>query len=185
MVEVKRKAISAKTRFEIFKRDLFACQYCGSHPPTVILEVDHIVPVAEGGKNNPENLVTACWNCNRGKGARSLTDVPISLRDKAMEVAEREAQLRGYNDVMEGRRQRLDDDVWRVGSVFMERFGEDRMYRANLQSIKHFVEKLGLHECLDAMERATAKVNYQSGCFKYFCGICWAKIREAENGPRP
>jgi 5-methylcytosine-specific restriction endonuclease McrA len=68
-----RKAISKTLRFEIFKRDSFTCQYCGERPPNVALEVDHIVAVAMGGKTEAGNLVTACKDCNRGKGKRTLT----------------------------------------------------------------------------------------------------------------
>lgn len=70
----KRKAISNKLRFEVFKRDSFTCQYCGRKAPDVVLEVDHIKPVAEGGKNNILNLVTSCFECNRGKGKKLLTE---------------------------------------------------------------------------------------------------------------
>lgn len=47
----KRKAISQTLRFEVFKRDLFTCQYCGKRAPDVVLEVDHIKPVSKGGSN--------------------------------------------------------------------------------------------------------------------------------------
>ena len=57
-------------RFEIFKRDNFTCVYCGKKPPEVILEVDHIIPRKEGGDDDPSNLATSCFSCNRGKGAR-------------------------------------------------------------------------------------------------------------------
>jgi len=70
----KRKTISKKNRFEIFKRDKFTCHYCGKTPPGVLLEVDHIKPVFEGGTNELINLITACFDCNRGKGARKLDD---------------------------------------------------------------------------------------------------------------
>lgn len=40
----------------------------------MILEVDHIVPVAEGGENDMMNLITSCRDCNRGKGKKKLTD---------------------------------------------------------------------------------------------------------------
>ena len=69
-----RKAISKKLRFEVFKRDNFTCQYCGKSAPDVILEVDHINPVKNGGDNNIMNLITACFDCNRGKGKRKLTE---------------------------------------------------------------------------------------------------------------
>lgn len=69
----RRKAISKKIRFEIFKRDNFTCQYCGRMAPDVVLEVDHINPVANGGDNDIMNLVTACFDCNRGKGKKKLS----------------------------------------------------------------------------------------------------------------
>mgnify|MGYP006374615333 FL=1 len=63
----KRVGIGAKKRFEIFKRDGFRCMYCGAHPPSVLLHVDHVKPVAEGGGNDELNLVTACERCNSGR----------------------------------------------------------------------------------------------------------------------
>ena len=75
----KRKAISNKLRFDIFKRDYFTCQYCSRNPPGVILEIDHIIPVKDGGLSVEENLVTACFDCNRGKAAKSLAVIPESL----------------------------------------------------------------------------------------------------------
>ena len=75
--KLERKNLSKKIRLEVFKRDMFKCQYCGKSPikdQDVVLEVDHIVPVAEGGSNEMINLVTSCWDCNRGKGPRKLDD---------------------------------------------------------------------------------------------------------------
>lgn len=74
MAETKRKSISKKTRFEVFKRDNFTCQYCGRSAPDIILEIDHINPVKNGGDNNIMNLITSCFDCNRGKGKRKLTE---------------------------------------------------------------------------------------------------------------
>ena len=79
----KRKEISKKTRFEVFKRDSFKCQYCGCDAPNVILECDHIIPVAEGGENDLLNLVTSCRDCNRGKGKTRLTDKSEMVKQKA------------------------------------------------------------------------------------------------------
>lgn len=58
-----------RTRWAILARDHFTCQYCGQFAPNVRLEVDHKIAVAEGGTNDPENLITACYSCNRGKEA--------------------------------------------------------------------------------------------------------------------
>lgn len=59
--------VSQKTRFDVFKRDDFTCQYCGRKSPEVILEVDHITPRSEGGNDDMGNLITSCRECNHGK----------------------------------------------------------------------------------------------------------------------
>ena len=79
----KRKSLSQKIRYEVFKRDGFKCQYCGRSVPEVTLEVDHIVPVAEGGENDMMNLITSCRDCNRGKGKIPLDDETILKKQKA------------------------------------------------------------------------------------------------------
>jgi len=174
-----RKALSKKVRFDVFKRDAFTCQYCGAHPPAAILHVDHIHPVAEGGSNDCDNLVTSCDACNLGKGARLLSDVPSSLSDRAVLVAEREEQIRGYNAVMEAKRLRLDEDAWRVADVFVAQFIDDGIRKDWFQSILRFIEKLGVHDVLSAMEIAVSRKPWsKNNCFKYFCGVCWGKIRE-------
>jgi 5-methylcytosine-specific restriction endonuclease McrA len=71
---IKRRSLSARTRFEILKRDNSTCRYCGARAPNVVLHVDHVHPVSRGGRNDLENLVTACSACNAGKGARLLED---------------------------------------------------------------------------------------------------------------
>jgi len=54
-------------RWEIFERDKFTCQYCGQYAPNVPLEVDHVIPVEDGGTDDLFNLKTSCYACNRGK----------------------------------------------------------------------------------------------------------------------
>lgn len=60
-------ALSRRLRFEVLRRDGHACRYCGAMAPDVKLTVDHVVPVALGGSDEPRNLVTACVDCNNGK----------------------------------------------------------------------------------------------------------------------
>lgn len=175
-----RIGISKKLRFDVFKRDQFACQYCGAHPSeTVLLEVDHIHPVAEGGTNEIDNLVTACFDCNRGKGAGLLSAVPQSLADKASDVQEREAQLRAYYDILQAKKDRKDDEIWSIADVLMERFGDENILRTRLASIRMFLDRLDYFEVLEAMEIATSKKFNPSSAFSYFCGICWRKIKRA------
>ena len=91
----KRKPLSKKIRFEVFKRDSFKCQYCGRMAPDVVLQVDHIVPVSKGGTNDMLNLVTSCKECNLGKGNRELNDDSIvtSQRNQLQLLAERKEQI--------------------------------------------------------------------------------------------
>lgn len=64
-------AISKRTRFEVLKRDNHTCRYCGATTPDATLTVDHVMPVALGGSDDPSNLVAACRDCNYGKASTS------------------------------------------------------------------------------------------------------------------
>ncbi|MGR3495794.1 HNH endonuclease [Citreimonas sp.] len=67
----------AFTRFNLFLRDEFLCQYCGDRGE---LTFDHVVPRASGGRTSWENVVAACAPCNLRKGSKSLTRAGMSLR---------------------------------------------------------------------------------------------------------
>lgn len=58
----------AFTRFNVFLRDRFCCQYCGEKFPTPELTFDHVVPRSRGGRTSWLNVVTACGVCNLRKG---------------------------------------------------------------------------------------------------------------------
>jgi 5-methylcytosine-specific restriction endonuclease McrA len=69
----RRSGLNTALRFTIFRRDSYRCGICGaSAADGVCLEVDHKVPVAKGGGNQPANLWTLCSKCNHGKGANDL-----------------------------------------------------------------------------------------------------------------
>ncbi len=99
-------ALSKKKRFEVFKRDGFTCQYCGQRPPEVVLEVDHITPKSKGGDGDPLNLITACFDCNRGKGARELASVSPSTAEQIAERKERTLQVDAFNRLLMADRKR-------------------------------------------------------------------------------
>lgn len=67
-------AVSKRTRFEVLRRDNHTCRYCGGHAPDVVLTMDHVMPVALGGADDPTNLVTACSACNSGKTSTSPSE---------------------------------------------------------------------------------------------------------------
>ena len=68
-----REPIPAGLRFAVLRRDGFRCVYCGrGDSDNVKLHLDHLVPVARGGKTEIANLVAACQDCNLGKSASDL-----------------------------------------------------------------------------------------------------------------
>ncbi|MFA5120374.1 HNH endonuclease [Zavarzinia sp.] len=74
---VKPAKYPAFTRFNVFLRDRFACQYCGAPED---LTFDHMVPRSRGGRTTWDNIITACSPCNLKKGGRSLKDSGLVLR---------------------------------------------------------------------------------------------------------
>ncbi len=64
------------TRFNLFLRDGFSCQYCGHGGE---LTFDHVIPRSRGGITSWENVVSACSSCNLKKGAKTLDQVGFKL----------------------------------------------------------------------------------------------------------
>lgn len=69
-----RTLISPLVRFSVWQRDGFRCTYCqrSAISEQIVLEVDHVIAVRDGGSNDLSNLTTACRPCNRIKGPRGL-----------------------------------------------------------------------------------------------------------------
>jgi hypothetical protein len=65
-------SVWSKVRTFIFNRDDFTCVYCGSRGGR--LECDHVIPVSRGGHHGEDNLVTACFACNRSKRAKLVDE---------------------------------------------------------------------------------------------------------------
>lgn len=174
-----RKSLSKKIRFEVFKRDSFQCQYCGRTPPQVTLETDHISPVASGGGNEIDNLVTACFDCNRGKSDRLLTSIPQTIVQKSEILEEKESQLKAYLKLVRAKQKRLEKDVDRVSeiySIFVPGYELNDQARI---TVRMFIERLSALSVEDAMAIAGNRWRHKDqNIFKYFCGICWNRIRE-------
>jgi 5-methylcytosine-specific restriction endonuclease McrA len=82
----------AFTRFNLFLRDGFACQYCGSGED---LTFDHVLPRSKGGRTTWENIVTACSPCNLSKGGRKPHEAGMPLRRMPRRPSTYELQQRG------------------------------------------------------------------------------------------
>jgi 5-methylcytosine-specific restriction endonuclease McrA len=72
----------AFTRFNVFLRDRFACQYCGVSHAAPELTFDHVVPRSRGGRTTWANVVTACQGCNLAKGSRLPHEAQMFPRRK-------------------------------------------------------------------------------------------------------
>lgn len=150
-----REPISKKLRFEVFKRDTFTCQYCGAKAPDVLLHVDHIHPVAAGGKSDILNLITACVGCNLGKGARRLDDRSMVERQRMQleELQERREQLEmmlQWRD--ESERQKIDV-VGEIADRIEERggFGPNENGR---NDIRRWLRRFTVPEILAALDES-------------------------------
>ncbi len=89
---VKPQKRVAFTRFNLFLRDEFCCQYCGAKGD---LTFDHVVPRARGGTTSWENVVAACSPCNLRKGAKSLRQAGFHLKRPPRQPNSEEMQNMG------------------------------------------------------------------------------------------
>lgn len=73
-------AIVTFSRRNIFKRDHYACQYCGVQPGSEELSIDHVLPRSQGGESCWTNCVLACLSCNKRKADRTPEQAGMRLR---------------------------------------------------------------------------------------------------------
>lgn len=180
----KRKSISKKLRFEVFKRDSFCCQYCGRSAPDVILEVDHIKPVAEGGKNTLLNLVTSCRDCNRGKGKRQLEDnAEVSKQKSALnDMNEKRIQMEMMLQWKVELEELIEKQVAAIENVIT---GEHGYYLKDYYKnrIKVLIKEFGFVTVYDASEIAYYQYIYLDEKIQKLGGICYnLRKKRAEHG---
>ena len=89
---VKPQKSVAFTRFNLFLRDGFRCQYCGNRGE---LTFDHVIPRSSGGTTRWDNVVAACSPCNLRKGSKSLGRAGLHLRRKPRQPTAPELQNLG------------------------------------------------------------------------------------------
>ena len=188
-----REQIKKGQRFDILKRDGFTCQYCGRKPPVVILHVDHILAVALGGSNDDDNLLTSCSDCNLGKSAKPVDRIAAPVVFNFEEREDRMNQLKAYQKFLSEQNTALEGWVEKICCQWAIHDGQDPFAGKwtipdELEdAVRQFVKRLPMQEILDAINIAfsrypTAGENYR---FKFFCGVCWRKIRQAQEKIQP
>ena len=87
----------AFTRFNVFLRDNFTCQYCTGRFPASELTFDHLVPKCLNGKTTWENVVSACTSCNLKKGRKLIQNTDMKLFKKPLRPSSMQLQNNGRN----------------------------------------------------------------------------------------
>lgn len=152
-----REPLSKKLRFEVFKRDSFTCQYCGQKAPDVVLHCDHINPVAAGGGNDILNLITSCFDCNSGKGARTLSEQAVLNKqvDQLAELQARREQIEMLIDWRTGLERLKEDTVESVASMWsVVTEGRVSLTATGRDKVRKMVKEFGLDLVLQALPEA-------------------------------
>lgn len=185
------RPISRRLRYEILRRDNHTCRYCGTSAPDAPLTVDHVIPRALGGGDDPTNLVTACRDCNAGKSSTSpdstlVADVDAAALLFASAVERAAATRRADRDRIASIVEAFDKTwtKWGWDGEDGTRVTIDRD-RGWQQSISRFVE-LGLD--LSDLEQFTviamrSRVR-NSEIWKFFCGCCWRELSDRQEDAR-
>ena len=87
----------AFTRFNVFLRDNFTCQYCNHRFSANELTFDHLLPRSKGGKTDWNNVVTACSECNVKKGGRLLSKSGMRLNQRPYQPTTEDLHKNGKN----------------------------------------------------------------------------------------
>lgn len=172
-------AITKRTRYEVLKRDNHACRYCGAIAPDVKLQVDHVIPVALGGTDNPDNLVAACVACNSGKSS-----VPAGA-DVAADVKQRALQFkRDYDAALQAQVIKIRASKQYRGwfaAHWSDRVG-DRVVIGWESTLDHWHSLDVPWEVVEnAIDIAASKTTLRNmeAVYKYMCGIVWNVIKAA------
>lgn len=196
-----RTPLKKFVRWAVFERDSFTCGYCGRRPPECVLVVDHVVPVARGGGNEVENLVTSCVECNSGKGARQLGEgaIPVdpdALARAAQEMAERTLLLRDLYTVKDehemGVRGAVDEalGMWHLMAERNARgdFAERLASAFDPNAVEKLLRRgLSLGQFRFAIEVMLAKwkaigPRNADQLWWHVTGICWDTVHYREQG---
>ena len=177
----KRTSLGKRERFSVFERDGFTCQYCGRMPPEVVLHVDHIIPVYEGGTNDRENLITSCDSCNLGKGKTVIGKPPNPLDEarRAQECFETLNTARLFSKAMKARKQMRAD----ICRFICQLTGLDECYKSSITSVSSAIDAIGSDRVIELLTSSARSVGRgdlpsENDMIRYFHGCVRNVINE-------
>jgi hypothetical protein len=176
-------AVSKRLRYEILRRDNHACRYCGKAAPETELRVDHVIPVALGGTDDPSNLVTACEPCNTGKTS-TAPDSPIvdDVSADALRWGNAIAEAANALLLEHDRRKALRDEFFEAWCSWTY-MSQGRKCSLDLpdtwgNSVDSILSAgLPIEILCECINIAMGK-KYLKDEFRYMCGIAWRKVSE-------
>lgn len=182
-------AVSKRLRYEVLRRDNHACKYCGATAPEVKLTVDHVVPEALGGRDEPANLVTACEPCNSGKSA-TPPDGPLAagVAEDALRWSQAIAVAAEQMLADHDRRSEIYDqfeatwDTWTYGKDKRPVPLPDTWRRSIDSFMAAGLPMALLIECV-TIAMANNKVTAEQ-TFRYLCGIAWKRVTALQEAAR-
>ena len=178
----KRKPLAQKIRFEVFKRDSFTCQYCGTQAPDAILEVDHIIPVSKGGTNDVLNLITACKECNRGKSNNVLSDDTVvnKMRKQAKELQERREMIEMMANWQKGLLEEHEIQFNSLEALLQSYYPAYRLSENSKRQFRKLIKTFGYSEVYTSFEIALSYYDDPAEVKRKIGGICYNRRKERE-----
>jgi hypothetical protein len=169
------RALPKKLRFEVLKRDGFRCRYCGATPAQAMLHVDHVVPVAKGGTNDPMNLVVACQPCNSGKGAVSLDDPSKTTKQTAAALREHAEQIMEYLAAQQKHSHAVSAVLESLARE-MEKIAGYPLAKNEFSGLRGHLRSFSAEDIVAAFSLAIERINpttdyHRTKVWRYFCGI--------------
>jgi len=180
--------VSKRIRYEVLRRDSYTCRYCGAKAPEAKITVDHVVPVALGGSDDPSNLAAACDPCNGGKTSSS-PDAPVvaDVSEDALRwshaMSEAAEQMRADHAARQHTYSQFEEwwGGWNYGFKKLPLPRPDD-WRNSIDSF--LAAGLPLDVLRWCVDKAGASKVPPESTWRYMCGIAWSKVTELQEAAR-
>lgn len=176
-------AVSKRLRFEVLRRDNHACRYCGGTAPEAKLTVDHVVPTALGGSDEPTNLVAACSDCNSGKSSSNPDAALVGdVSADAIRWAQAVAAAAEHMDAQQAADRDIENQFLRAWKEWghgpahaRECVPLDSNWKESVAALLKRGLPIGV--VVDCVGIAMRRKGVDDK-FRYFCGVAWRKVDE-------